>query len=136
MAFDFHISTGSTTPIFRQIVDQVRLAVATGQLAPGQPLPSVRALAQQLLLNPNTIAKAYTELAREGLIETRAGKGAVIAALREVYTEAERRRRLGPAIEALVREAISLGFTPQQVQQLVRQQFEQFSSVPGRMGKP
>jgi GntR family transcriptional regulator len=124
MTFDFRISTGSSVPIFRQIVDQVRLAAATGRLAAGDALPSVRTLAERLLVNPNTIAKAYAELARQGVIETHQGKGAVIAALRDVYTAAERQRRLAPAVEVLVREAVSLGFSCEQVQQLLHKQFK------------
>lgn len=124
MTFDFRISTGSNTPIFRQIVEQVRLAAAMGRLAAGDALPSVRALAERLVVNPNTIAKAYAELSREGVIETRPGKGAVVAVLRDVYTGAERQRRLAPAVETLVREAVSLGFSCQQVQQLVGKQFK------------
>lgn len=124
MAFDLRISTGSPTPIFRQIVEQVRLAAATGKLAPGDALPSVRALAERLVVNPNTIAKAYGELSRDGVIETRQGKGAVIAELRDVYTGAERQRRLAPAIETLVREAVSLGFSCEQVEQLLQRQFK------------
>ena len=69
MTFDLRISTGSSTPIFRQIVEQVRLAAAMGTLAAGDALPSVRALAERLVVNPNTIAKAYAELSREGVIE-------------------------------------------------------------------
>jgi DNA-binding transcriptional regulator YhcF (GntR family) len=78
MAFDFNISPGSGSPIFRQIVDQVRLAAATGRLAPGDLLPSVRALAERLLVNPNTVAKAYGELSRDGIIETQQGRGVFI----------------------------------------------------------
>lgn len=124
MAFDLRISTGSSTPIFRQIVEQVRLAAATGRLAPGDALPSVRALAERLVVNPNTIAKAYGELSRDGVIETRQGKGAVIAELRDVYTGAERQRRLAPAVETLVREAVSLGFSCEQVEQCLQRQFK------------
>lgn len=123
MALDLRISTGSPTPIFRQIVEQVRLAAATGRLAPGDALPSVRALAERLVVNPNTIAKAYAELSRDGVIETRQGKGAVLAVLRDIYTAPERQRRLAPAVETLVREAVSLGFSCEQVQQLVQKQF-------------
>ena len=124
MTFDLRISTGSSTPIFRQIVEQVRLAAAMGRLAPGDALPSVRALAERLVVNPNTIAKAYAELSRDGVIETRPGKGAVVAVLRDVYTGVERQRRLAPAVETLVREAVSLGFSCDQVQQLVGKQFK------------
>ena len=75
MNLNIVINTGSATPIYKQITDQVRLAVATGKLAVGDQLSSVRALAEELVVNPNTVARAYTDLAREGLIESRAGRG-------------------------------------------------------------
>jgi len=115
VAFAFNISTGSSTPIYKQITDQVRLAVATGRLAVADPLPSVRALAEELVINPNTVARAYTDLAREGLLETRPGRGVFITRKRRVYTREEGHRRLDPLLDALVSEALSLDFTPEQL---------------------
>lgn len=132
MAFDLRIHTGSSTPIFRQIVDQVRLASATGRLAPGDPLPSVRALAERLLVNPNTIAKAYAELARDRIIETHQGKGVFVAEqARDVYTLAERQRRLSPAVDALAREALALGFSLEQVQEMLGKRLRQLGKEEG-----
>jgi GntR family transcriptional regulator len=111
MGFDLQISAGATTPIFRQIIDQVRLGVATGRLAAGEQLPSVRALAEKLVVNPNTIAKAYNELSREGVIDSQQGRGVFVSRPRQIYTKAERTRRLEPLIDALVHAGISLGFT-------------------------
>lgn len=127
MAFDLRISTGSSIPIFRQIIDQVRLGVATGRLREGDCLPSVRALAEQLVVNPNTVAKAYGELARDGTIATHQGKGVFISARRSVYTLAERQRRLEPAVQNLVREAIALGFDLDEVQKLMYTQFRKMA---------
>lgn len=127
MAIELRILTGTSVPIFRQIVDQVRLAAATGRVSPGESLPSVRALAERLLVNPNTIAKAYSQLAGEGVVETRQGKGVVIASPRNMYTAAERQRRLSPALDILVREALSLGFTCEQVQAMLQRQFQRLS---------
>jgi GntR family transcriptional regulator len=121
MAFDFNISPGSGSPIFRQIVDQVRLAAATGRLAPGDLLPSVRALAERLLVNPNTVAKAYGELSRDGIIETQQGRGVFIAQPRQIYTKAERLRRLSPLLDSLVNEGLSLGFAPEEIVEALEQ---------------
>jgi GntR family transcriptional regulator len=121
MAFEFTIISGGGSPIFRQLVDQVRLAVATGRISPGEPLPSVRSLAERLLVNPNTIAKAYAELSRDGVIESLPGKGAFIAPPRQMYTKAERLRRISPAVDALVNEGVSLGFTPDELVESLRQ---------------
>lgn len=127
---DFAIVVGSDTPIFRQIVDQVRLAAATGRLAAGTPLPSVRALAEKLLVNPNTVAKAYAELARERVIETQQGRGVFVAASRQMYTRAERQRRIAPLISALVAEGISLGFTADELAEALRQQLAALQPPP------
>jgi GntR family transcriptional regulator len=118
-AFRLRVSTGTRTPIYRQIVDQVRLAVATGTLSAGDPLPSVRALAQELVVNPNTVAKAYAELTREGLVNAQPGRGVFVAARRPIFDPVERQRRLGEALDALVAEAVALGFTPEEIREAV-----------------
>jgi GntR family transcriptional regulator len=74
-AFQLNIATGSGTPIYRQIVDQVRLAAATGDLPAGHAMPSVRSVAERLLINVNTVVKAYGELVRDGVLEPRQGLG-------------------------------------------------------------
>ncbi len=109
--FAIAISTGSNTPIYKQITDQVRLAAATGKLGVGDQLPSVRALAEELVVNPNTVARAYTDLAREGLIETRAGRGVFIIRKRKVFTREEGRRRLEPLLEGLIGEALAMDYS-------------------------
>lgn len=111
MAIRFHITTSSTTPIFRQIVEQVRTAVATGKLVTGDGLPSVRALASELVVNPNTVAKAYAELCRDGVTEARRGRGVFVARQRQVLSKAERNRRLTELAAVFVREATLLGFS-------------------------
>src|SRR5580704_6716895 len=121
MSIDWKISPGGSSPIFRQIVDQVRLAVATGKLTAGEQLPSVRALAERLVVNPNTIAKAYGELAREGIIDGQQGRGVFIAPPRQMYTKTERLRRIGPLIDALMNEGLSLGFSPEELVESLQQ---------------
>jgi GntR family transcriptional regulator len=75
----FRIDASSGLPIYLQLVDQIKHAVEMCFLAPGDQLPSVRGLAQELLVSPNTVVKAYSELAAEGVIELRQGSGAFIA---------------------------------------------------------
>ncbi len=111
MNLNIVINTGSATPIYKQITDQVRLAVATGKLAVDDQLPSVRALAEDLVVNPNTVARAYTDLAREGLLESRAGRGMFITRKRKMFTREEGRRRLEPLMEGLIGEAMVMDFT-------------------------
>ena len=115
MKFRFTISTGSKVAIYKQITDQVWMAVATGKLAVGDQLPSVRALAEELVVNPNTIAHAYADLTRDGLIESRAGRGVFIVQKRKVFTPEEGWRRLEPLLDAAIGEAMALDFTPQEL---------------------
>src|SRR5690242_13548560 len=117
--FHITITTGSGTPIYRQIVEQVRLGVATGALAPGDALPSVRALAELHVINANTVVKAYAELVRDGVLESHHGKGFFVAEKRQIYSKAERLRRLRQAVDAFVHEAVFLDFTADEIHQVV-----------------
>ena len=125
MPFTVSISTGSSVPIYRQIVDQICRAVATGRLVPGEQMPSVRALAEELVLNPNTIARAYADLVREGVLEGQQGKGVFVAERRSVYTKAERLRRLDGRLESLINDGVHLGFTPEELQQALERKLRQ-----------
>jgi len=120
------ISTGSDTPIYRQITDQVRRAVATGRLGVADQLPSVRALAEDLVVNPNTVARAYTDLAREGLIEARPGRGAFIIRKRKVFTREEGWRRLEPLLESLIGEAMAMDFTREELREAFEKKLGQW----------
>src|SRR6266498_2196830 len=103
--FHIDVATGGGTPIYRQIVDQVRLGVATGALAPGGALPSVRGLAERLGINPNTVARAYADLVRDGVLESHQSRGVLVAhKKRQVYSRAERLRRLQLALDAFIHE--------------------------------
>ena len=109
------IATGDPRAISKQIVDGVRMQIATGELKVGGQLPSVRGLAQQLTINPNTVAKAYAELVAEGWLEARQGLGLYVAPPRQRLSDAERERRLDEALQRLVHEAIALGISGDEV---------------------
>lgn len=117
--FQLNVTTGAGTPIYRQIVDQVRLAVATGDLPAGQAMPSVRSVAERLVVNVNTVVKAYGELVRDGVLESHHGKGFFVAQKRQVFSIAERVRRLDLALDAFVREAVFLDFTDDEIRRAV-----------------
>ena len=119
--FRITITTGSGTPIYRQIIDQVRLGVATSALVAGQSMPSVRALAEEHLVNANTVVKAYAELVRDGILESHHGKGFFVAQKRQIFSRAERMRRLRQAVEAFVHESVFLDFTPDEIRQVVNE---------------
>jgi GntR family transcriptional regulator len=120
-SFHVTITTGAGTPIYRQIIDQVRLAVATGALAPGEAMPSVRSLAEQLVINPNTVVKAYAELVRDGVLESQQGMGFFVAEKRQVYSKAERWRRLRHALDQFIHEAVFLGFSAEEIGKAVEE---------------
>ena len=130
MPLDCRISTGSTTPIYRQLIDQIRLVILRGRLTPGDRLPSVRSLAQRLVINPNTVARAYGELARDGVIESQQGKGYFVASKRQVYTKAHRRRRLAPLLEALVSEAALLDYSGDDVVAALEEKLREYGLEP------
>ena len=117
------IATGDTRPIVRQIVDAVRMQIATGELQPGDQLPSVRGLAQQLTINPNTVAKAYAELATEGWVDSRQGLGLFVAPPRQRLSEAERERRFDEAVQRFVNDVVPLDATIEEVHERMDAEF-------------
>jgi GntR family transcriptional regulator len=114
-ALMLEIATGDPRPISRQIVDGIRMRVATGELELGRQLPSVRGLAQQLAINPNTVAKAYAELTAEGWLESRQGLGLFVAPPRQRLSNSERERRFDEAVSRFVHEVIALDVPTGQV---------------------
>jgi len=127
--FHIQITTGSGTPIYRQIIEQVRLGVATGALAPGDAMPSVRNLAEENLVNANTVVKAYAELVRDGVLESHHGKGFFVAEKRRVYSRAERLRRLRQALDTFVHEAVFLDFTADEIRQVVNEKLSDLELI-------
>ena len=128
MPLNVVISTGSAIPIYRQVTDQVRLAVATGKLEVGDQLPSVRALAEELVVNPNTVARAYADLAREGVIESRTGRGVFVIRKRKVFTREEGWRRIEPLLDNIIGEAMAMDFTAQDLQDALAKKLRQWKT--------
>ncbi len=104
------IATGDPRSITQQIVDAVRRQIAAGELAVGDQLPSVRGLAQQLMVNPITVAKAYGELSSEGWLDARPGLGLYVATPRQRLSDSEREPRLDDAVQRFVSDVIGLAF--------------------------
>ncbi|MEG3791610.1 GntR family transcriptional regulator [Lysobacter sp. CCNWLW3] len=117
------IATGDPRPIGKQIADAVRMKIATAELSPGDQLPSVRGLAQQLTINPNTVAKVYAELAAEGWLEARQGLGLYVAPVRQRLSESERERRLEDAVQRFMQDVIALGYAPEELQARLQREF-------------
>jgi GntR family transcriptional regulator len=98
----FRIDNASDRPVYLQIIDQVKRDIALGRLAKDERLPTVRQLAQQLAINPNTIAKAYRQLEQEGIIVTKAGAGAFVANLDSALSRTVRRKLVCDELERIV----------------------------------
>ena len=110
----FSIATGSSEPIYRQLVEQVRRLSASGQLRPGDEMPSVREIAQALALNPMTVSKAYSLLEMEGVLARRRGLGMVVAESASTQP-ADRAGLLRPTLERAALEARQLELDPETV---------------------
>ena len=112
---NIEVAPGDARPIFKQIVDGVRMEIATGRVVPGDPLPSYRGLATQLTINPNTVAKAYAQLASLGLVESRQGLGLFVAEPRRILSEDEKEQRLARAIDGFINETLDLGYDDDEI---------------------
>ena len=121
-----HINTSSRQPLYQQLAQQIREAIARGELQPGAGLPSVRLLSAELVVNPNTVARAYTELEREGLVISRPGRGIYVASPRNDLTRTARDRRLTEQLDRWLTEAVHLGFSADQVVRMVTERVRQF----------
>lgn len=115
MALRIEIYSGTGEPIYVQIETQVRRAVASGRLREGEQLPSVRALAEQLTVNPNTVARAYNEMVSEGILESQPGRGIFVARRRQIFSLEERQRRLDEAIRRFLDETAFLDIPHAQI---------------------
>jgi GntR family transcriptional regulator len=116
--FGFRLDLHSGVPVYRQLIDQVLGGVATGTLRGGDQLPTVRQVAVDLEINPNTVVRAYRELEIRGSLETQQGTGTFVSHQKVKRDDVERRRQLTQLVNELVARAGSAGFT---VKELVEQ---------------
>src|SRR5215467_2780392 len=116
---DIHISPHDGVPIYLQIVNQVKYLVASGRLAPGAELPPIRVLAERLLINPNTVARAYRELEVAGIVIKRRTAGTFVSDHGSPLARRERLKILTERIDALLAEARQLGIGIDETVQLL-----------------
>ncbi len=109
--FEFRLDLHSGVPVYRQIIDQVMAGVAAGILAGGDQLPTVRQVAVDLSINPNTVVRAYRELEIRGVLETQQGTGTFVSHQKVKRDDVERRRQLNQLVSEIVARAGSAGFT-------------------------
>jgi GntR family transcriptional regulator len=114
-AFLFRLDLQSGVPVYRQLMDQVTAAVAAGSLAPGDQLPTVRQVAVDLSINPNTVVRAYRELEIRGALETQQGTGTFISRQKVKRDEVARRRQLDQLVTEFVARVGAAGFTLEDV---------------------
>ena len=115
MPISFSLDTTTGVPFYRQVIDQILAGIATGSLAAGDQLPTVRALAVELKVNLNTIAKAYKELEIRGVLTTQQGSGTFIAPVTVERDEVERRQRVVQVVSELLARATALGLPPREL---------------------
>ena len=127
----FHVDPASAKPVYQQLVDQIRFAVAGGRLVPGDRLPTIREVAVQVRVNRNTVARVYSELEREGLLRTRAGQGAFVADPGgSVLSDAERLRRVTAPLDEALAAAVLAGLDRAAAEALVRQRIDALWPAP------
>jgi GntR family transcriptional regulator len=117
---EFRIDYESGIPIYRQIIEQIRYGVARAELVTGDRLPTVRQLAVDLSINPNTVARAYRELELEGVLDTQQGSGTFVGRRVPEIDPLERQRRLDRILTELLARASTYGFTLEELQAALR----------------
>lgn len=128
----FRVDPRLPTPVYQQIVDGVKTAVAKGILPPGERLPAVREMASFMTLNHNTVAKAYQQLERERVIEVLRGRGTFVSELGSVPNREERKRKMADTIKQLLVEAHHLQMTNDDLLQMVQQELCLWTAERGR----
>lgn len=116
---DFRLSESSATPLYRQLVDQIRYAIVSGKMRDGDELPAIRVLAERLRINPNTVARAYREFEAVGLVDKRSTAGTYVSSRGSPLTRRAKAELLHQRIDQLLAEAQALGFSLQQLQDAV-----------------
>jgi len=117
----FRVSPSSGVPLYLQLMEQVKHAIETGALRPGDQLPTIRALAQELVMNSNTVVRAYRELEHEGIVELRHGLGAFISS--SVSAKGKVMRQAQTIVESAVQRLRSLGITEPEIRRLFESEF-------------
>lgn len=118
------VNPKSATPLYEQVVEQIKEMIAKGILEEGEQLPSVRELASQIILNPNTVSKAYKELERSGVIVTVRGKGTFVAEAKDWFIDPREQERMKEQLKRLVIEATYVGVSKEMMIAWVEKEFE------------
>lgn len=126
-----HLSPSDGVPIYLQIVNQVKYLVASGRLKPDEELPPIRTLAEQLLINPNTVARAYRELEQAGVVTKRRTTGTYVSAAGSPLAKRQRIKILTQRVDALLAEARQMNIDTEALVELIHERDDALSNVPG-----
>ena len=129
------ISVHDGVPIYRQIVNQVKYMVASGQILPGEELPPIRVLAKQLLVTPNTIVKAYDELESEQIVQKRQGSGTYVSGIMSSMAKREQRKILAQRADTILAEARQMDFAFPDLLELIKERHEEMVRNKGKEEK-
>jgi len=132
---EFRLSSTNGVPVYRQIANQVKYLVASGRLRPGQELPTIRGLAERLLINPNTVVHAYSELEKEGMIIRRHGSGTYVAEDLPRSPTRETSEALADKADSLLTDAVHLDLGLEDVLRLVRERHARLTGAGKQKGK-
>jgi GntR family transcriptional regulator len=130
----FRPNPSSGVPIYLQLMEQVRHGIETGALRPGEQLPGIRPLAEQLVINPNTVAKAYRELEHEGVIELRHGAGAFVSASAPVKKQTDKLRAAQTVVVEAVKRLRDRGITDEEIRRLFEAELAGLAASGGHRG--
>jgi GntR family transcriptional regulator len=120
----------SSDPIYLQVVEQIKHLIAVGQLKPADQLPTVRQLAVELRVNPNTVARAYTQLAEEGVISTQQGRGTYVLEMPPPADQRRlRREKLVTVVDAFLRDVERMGYAPVELEKVLNDRFAVWQRV-------
>ena len=126
MGLWIQIAPGSDLPVYQQIVEQINSAVARGQLKPGDKLPAVRKLAAELVINPNTVARAYTQLEQSGLLATKAGSGTFVSDPGLRNQDAADLSLLTERMDTIITRAVNLGIGTDRLLEMFKDRLDRF----------
>ncbi|MFO8035605.1 MAG: GntR family transcriptional regulator [Anaerolineales bacterium] len=126
------IDSESSVPIYVQIEDEIHALIAAGQLKPGEQLPTIRELAADLRVNLNTVARAYLELDRAGVISTQRGRGTFVSGVPDKeHMERKRQRKLQAIVRSALEESHHLGYQPSEIKETFQQEIGKWSEMNG-----
>ncbi len=130
MSLWIQILPGSSEPIYIQVIEQISKAIARGELSSGDKLPAVRKLASELVINPNTVARAYSQLEQAGLVTTKTGSGTFVSDPKLRKTDAADINILNERMDTLISRGLNLGIETQELIELFKSRLKKFRNKP------